>query len=252
MSAFSEIGRLRRQQIVNLSITEMMLLLVFMAMTFSFLADEEHRAEVPLLHKQIQELRFENQKLQDKLEKSLRELQTAKQAIAALIKKLNQLEPNQPPIPNPLEKLLSYGEQIKTLKEKLLFNEAIINGLKKENDALIKASGKRGQGKPKCRVTTKFMILFELHQDGSLSGASDWHPAADSVASKLPGIEVLTSKKPLQYRQYRNAASKLQQWGLQRDIPCTFTVRTKRHTTQIEIYEKQLRLLERYFYVKRG
>jgi hypothetical protein len=54
MIGSGELGRIRRQQVVNLSMTELLLLVVFMAVAFSFLSKEEDLREVSAVQKELE------------------------------------------------------------------------------------------------------------------------------------------------------------------------------------------------------
>jgi chromosome segregation ATPase len=62
-----ELGRIRRQQIVNLSMTEVMLILVFMSLAFTFLSRDEDLREVPAIKKELDEVRAENHDLKSEI-----------------------------------------------------------------------------------------------------------------------------------------------------------------------------------------
>jgi cell division protein FtsB len=263
MFASSEVGRIRRQQIVNLSITELMLLLVFMAVTFSFLSKEEDLQDVPQIQKELEDTKAKNHSLEEQIKNLneerailVRNLDSARDKIAGLERQLQELLPDAPPpVPNNAKSVSVPETTYKWLQARVTSFEKIARDLQAENAALRKqivGEGGRAPGLPVCIVTSGYLLTFNFLRDGSISGDRAWDTAADSVASKIPGVMALSSGHPLLLNQFRLAAAEVKKWGLSQAQPCTFRVREKRETTDIEVFDKQLAAAESAFYVKRN
>jgi cell division protein FtsB len=263
MSASSEVGRIRRQQIVNLSITELMLLLVFMAVTFSFLSKEEDLRDVPQIQKELEETKATNHRLEELIQtlneeraNLLRERDAARREIADLRNQLRELLPDAPPpVPNNPKTGPVPENMDKWLQARVASLEKIARDLQAENAALrrqIAGEGGRAPGLPVCIVTSGYLLTFNFLRDGSISGDRAWDTAADSVALKIPGILTLSSGHALPLNQFQVAAAEVKKWGLSQGQPCTFRVKEKRETMDIDVFDKQLGAAESAFYVKRN
>jgi cell division protein FtsB len=291
MSSFAEVARVRRQQVVNLSITELMILLVFMAITYSFLAREEDRKEVPLVQQEWDELKAANERLRADVDKLKQERDVALARVAGLEQQLRQLFPDaSPPVPNPrgdefvaipksiLTELQAQAANFKEMQARATkaeekvqeLNMAIVelqnrlNGAKviEQQNQVLSASnaelqrrinGGKAPGLPLCTVVSGFLLVITANTDGTFTGASAWDKSPVSKVTELPNIQSLSSDQPLSETEFKKAASELSKWGTAQDQPCRFRARVKREPTMTSFdqWDKQLALVEQFFYVKR-
>jgi cell division protein FtsB len=272
VKASNEIRRLRRQQIVNLSITELMLLLVFMAVTFSFLSKEEGRNEVSifqkeneelkaanaLLHKRIDELEDESQKLVAERDQARRELEELRQEFKDFLPDAGAPKPNSDPlVAVHRSAIMSFSARIKQLEGQAQQVEARNQTLEKDkadleskNRQLLVIVGK-APGLPLCASPKGYLLTLTINADGTITGAKLWSADAEETALALPGISVLSSGQDLQGSEFDKAATKLQGWEDAQSDPCRFRIRLKRLTRDADLFDKQLHLVERFFYVAR-
>lgn len=195
-----------------------MLLLVFMAMAFSFLSREEDLREVPAIKKELDEARQENRTLRAQVQKLQRERaeiiadrDKLRAEVEDLKRQLNELLPDAPP------PVASSGPKILVPEARFRWFQARVGSLEKsarelqlENGALRKQIGaKGGIGLPRCIVTSGFLLDLTLLPDGSVSGSPAWDEAAKPVASSLPGIQLLSSGQPLTHTQFVAAGNAL-------------------------------------------
>jgi cell division protein FtsB len=259
MIGSGELGRIRRQQVVNLSMTELLLLVVFMAVAFSFLSKEEDLREVSAVQKELELTKAANRSL----EAHIRELDEerarllAKQdelqlAVARLEQQLRELLPDAPPpVANNGPTVTVPESLVKWLHAKVTSLDRIGCDLQSENGALRRQLGGKAPGLPRCIVTSGYLLNLTLLADGSFSGAAAWDEAAQPVASTLPGILYLSSGKTLSPAQFRAAAGELNRWADAQQQSCRFSVKLKRQTLSVETYDQQLNLVETFFYAKR-
>lgn len=228
MTTRNEVVAVRRSQIVSLSLTELMLLLVFMAITFSFLAKEEGQKEIPRIQHdlRIAEARvrvLEREKAQLKADLHAERLRTAD--LERFIRSLGydpRIVPNSGTVPSA--------------------NRA----------AADHHTGGNAPGLPRCHNTTGFLFTFAFQADGRIRGMPAWDGTATSTIGNLPGIATIASGKSLSLGEFRSAASKLVSWLDTQNEPCRYSVKVFHETTNISVYESQLSAVEKFFYVKRS
>lgn len=256
MTAHSEIGRLRRQQIVNLSMTELMILLVFMAVTFSFLAREEDLVEIPAAQVRIAELEASLQQAKHDiavLQKKLQEADAENERLRRALDRLRPVTPTPNPgqpamvsVPEPTWRQLQAENE--SLKRIVAQQQKDIADLRRQ----IKDQGNKAPGLPRCIVTSGFLLTITLQPDGYFRGSKAWDTGAEQQALALPGIERLSSGASLSTAEFRTAATELRKSGEAQEIPCRFTVLVKRETVNVDQYERQLNLLDEMFYYRRS
>jgi FtsZ-binding cell division protein ZapB len=254
-----EIGRIRRQQVVNFSMTELLLLVVFMAVAFAFLSKEEDLRDIPLIKKELEEVKRENQRLQSEIlnlkrERTalLEEREQLRSRVAELERRLKELLPEGlPPAPNNEPMAQIPESELKALRAQNRNLNQIAREFQAENGTLRRQLGGKGAGLPKCIVTSGFLLNLALRGDGSISGTAAWDEAAGSVASKLPGLAVLSSGAALSRAQFTSAGNELIAWANSQETPCRFSVKLTRLHSDISVYENQLNEVEMFFYAKR-
>jgi hypothetical protein len=250
-----EIGRLRRQQVVNLSMTELLLLVVFMALAFAFLSKEEDLRDIPL---ELEQVKQENQRLQSEIlslkrERTalLEEREQLRIRVAELERRLKELLPEGlPPAPNNEPMAQIPESELKALRQQNRNLDQIARELRDENGMLKRQlGGKGGEGPPKCNVTSGFLLNLDLRGDGSISGTPAWDHAAGSVVAKLPGIALLSSGAPLSGPQFVAARDELNKWADSQAQQCRFSVKARRLHNNISTFEYQLNLILNDFFV---
>lgn len=277
MSAWIEVARIRRQQVLNLSITELMILLVFMAVTFSFLAKEEGLKDVPLAQKQIEELKDLNQSLRDQMAVLQQEHDRARADVEILKRQLRQLFSDAPPAPNPqigdfiavrkselddLNKGKSDLDGLKNgiadlkeindnLKSDLDKQRTATQGLRSQIAELRKLLGGKAPGLPRCLVAGGFLSIVTLKSDGTMTVVSGSGDQPNPETAAIPGVTSLLSNQPLSASEFRKHASEINKWADAQEQPCRFSARVRHETMSVDQYDKNLKVVEQFFYVRR-
>lgn len=245
MPTRSEIGFVRRAQIVSLSMTELMLLLVFMAITFSFLAKKEGLSEIPLLAQRLHEARAQIKTL-ERQKQALRAERDAAQARVADLERFikglgldaSTFKPNSGDIPSP------NVSTIADAKKRISQLTATINTLRK-------TLGGKAPGLPKCLVAGTFLLDLTLLPDGRIQGRPAWLTGGSAVAETIPGVSTLASASPLALSEFGAAAAQVTAWGDRQTEPCRFAVRVYYQTRDADLLDRQLSAVEGPFYVRR-
>ena len=209
-------AQLRRAQIVSMSLTELMLLLVFMAIAFSFLARDEGRKEVPKLQADLNvQLR-----INAALRKENAKLKSEKQELERFLKRLN-------------------------LEGATLLPDGKI--LMPNGDVWVRSNG-RAAGNPSCALRSTYLIEFSLLSDNQMRGRRLWLDDDNGFLDNLPGIGVLTSGQLLSLDQFNSAAGELKSAILARS-KCVFAAKAIRQTKDADAFDAELIRLEQYFNV---
>lgn len=242
-SAF-DVARARRAQIVSLSLTELMLLLVFMAITFSFLSRDENAREVDYCGVLLGEC-------EERLATSRSELADREDEIRALKNQLSSCTGD----------LAQCGETLRPDSRRPTYGEC--TGIADCNRAiarlsdeiarlteLLKSSGK-APGLPVCTQIKGFIAQLHLLSDGTIQGLPSSAPSGELPSDVDGALATITSGVALNERDFRHMAATIAQWGLTQTPPCRLLVKAYRVTDDAGMYERLLRLLEEHFYVKR-
>jgi cob(I)alamin adenosyltransferase len=252
MSSSGEAARARRAQIVALSLTELMLLLVFMSIAFTFLSKDEAKRDIPKVQRDLEEaqaalkeksrqLAIARQRIQDLQEENHRLNEYIKELTGAT----NSISPNAefPPPGYGLDRLRALARE----------QRSIISALQRQiGDLQKKVNGGRAPGLPICTVTNGYLINFTLEADGNITGAPGWKSEMAFAVNEISGAQELASGRSLRLTELSASAAKVKSWGLRQVPPCTVRVSYARKTTDAGIFERQLKILGDYFYVGRA
>ena len=220
-------ARSRRAQIVSLSLTEIMLLLVFMAVTFSFLAKEESEKKGP--------------ELQGALSNAITERNTLRHDVAALEDRLATATPE-------VERLTRFLKASAidpaTLKPK--GTTIVING---QTFVRTNLEGK-APGHPICTLSSVYLLNVALLSGGQVKGAKNWSAADARRVQGLPGLDVLSANAPIALKAFTAAAAGLRDYSVKTN-DCVFAVRVKRETNDAGAFDDELNAVQAYFDVAR-
>lgn len=228
MSRTDSTSYVRRAQIVSLSLTELMLLLVFMAIAFSFLAKEEGLREVPRVQAQ----------LNDALSK-----------IESLNTKNAVLEKNLKTMTDKAERLERFLERIGVDSTTLTPHGNTIS-FDPTHTYVLSTTGGKAPGRPLCALKSVYLISFELLPDERISGSPTWDPVVDKSVADLAGVSVLASGQPLSISTFETAARQLQNDSVLRRSGCVFAAKATRKTNDADAFDAELSSVERFFYVR--
>ena len=220
-------SHIRRAQIVSLSLTEIMLLLVFMAVTFSFLAKEESEKQGP--------------DVRGALSNALTERDTLRRDVASLEDKLATAAPE-------VERLTSFltKSAIDPATLKPRGSTIVING---QTFVRTNMEGK-APGHPVCSLESTYLLSVSLLSGGQIQGKKNWVDADAHRVTTLPGVDVLSSDAPLALKAFTAAAATLRDFSL-KTSDCVYAVKVKRETNDAGAFDDELRAVEQYFDVVR-
>jgi hypothetical protein len=206
-----------------------MILLVFMAIAFSFLARDEGLRDIPRIEKELKEARAEitrlkkaNKNLERDLEKARNDLDALKRFLKRIGFNDKTLTPEGPTIYVP-----GFGDYI-----------------------LDKKAGK-APGRPMCRLAATYLLTVTLLPDFKVKPERAWAEVDEASLSGYRGLEVLGSGMPMSLAEFELAARQLQADVKQGAEDCVFAVSVRRATKDADEFDKELRVVERYFYVRR-
>jgi hypothetical protein len=227
MKAPNNTAQFRRAQIVSLSLTEIMLLLVFMAVTFSFLARDESEKQGP--------------DARVALTNALSERDTLRRDVADLEDKLATAAPE-------VERLTSFLKQsaIDPATLKPHGSTIVING---QTFVRTNMEGK-APGHPVCALDSTYLLNVSLLSGGQIQGRKNWTDADARRVAGLPGLDVLSSNAPLALKAFAAAAGTIRDYGLKTN-DCVYAVKVKRATNDAGAFDDELRAVEQYFDVVR-
>jgi hypothetical protein len=211
-------------QIVSLSLTELMLLLAFMAIAFSFLAREEALREVPRMQAQLDDalqaadrLRHENAELSTKLGDAVQDDQRLTQFLQRV-----QIDS---------ATLMPEGEAIR-------FDAAHVYELS--------AGSMKAPGHPQCPLAGRYLLKLYLLANSQIKGAPLWDAKDAAGVSGLPGLAALGSGQPLSLKNFGGAAKSVHDASL-KNSGCVFAVQVIRQTRDADAFDAELLAVERYF-----
>jgi hypothetical protein len=217
----------RRAQIVSLSLTEIMLLLVFMAVTFSFLAKEESEKKGPDLKGALSTALAER----NTLEHDVAELEGRLAAATPEVKRLTRFLNDSAIDPN-------------TLRPK--GSTIVIDG---QTFVRTNLEGK-APGHPICALSSTYLLNVSLLSAGQVLVTKNWSDADAARVAKLPGLDTLISNTPLTLKAFTAAAASLKDYSIKTNA-CVFAVKVKRVTNDAGVFDDELRAVEEYFDVVR-
>lgn len=242
----------RRERVHNAMLIEILVLLVFLAMAFAFVRDNEHRFD----------------SLEDRLRQREQELVVARREIArleltneilreenaALERSLRRFIADRRGTINANDRIIAMREetfqaQIARLSEA----ETIVRERQIENASLrdrLRVSGRGGTDLPPCTVASgRFIARIDFLGDGSFRVAPRWQSTAAAAVAEVPSLAALASNRTIGNDEFKILASQVQRWGRNQAVPCGFYVEAYSQHSQLDLYKRQYQAAARYFYV---
>ncbi len=269
VTSLAEARRLRRTSIVNLTLTDLLMMVLFVLLLFTFRATEEGREEITGLEAELQRVLSERNRIQEELTLIRKDLVDAKERIRRLEEENNRLRaaakdtlPTGPSVVD-VEKLREENrllrdenrilrEENRLLKARLEAAERRLQQPERETAGRNPGPGKHGKGTgfPRCPVTDGFLLNVTLARSGNLTVKPAWDAGAEVAALGVPGVRDLIESSELSQDTFRQHAERIVAWSDKQDIPCRFHVRANigDPPPSLEIYRRQLNLIERHFY----
>jgi cell division protein FtsB len=253
-----KIESLRRSAIVNLTLTDILIVLLFVLLLFTFRAKEEGLKDIPALQAQVEALRKENQRL-------AAQLNDARNLVTALEQKVKEQEEfiarllTQSPEGLPVDSravLARLTKEIETLRE---MNRVLIEEKRALEARLAKyeapsrglVQGGKGTGYPRCAVTSGFLLEVTLLEDGSYVVQPAWDQNSERQVRVVPGLEGLSGPQKFTSVEFQRFAEGLFGWGDAQEPACRFHVLVKTQTRDLGVFQAQMRRIDRYFYPRR-
>ncbi|MDB5470309.1 MAG: hypothetical protein JWR84_1869 [Caulobacter sp.] len=245
-------AELRKERVHTTMLIEVLALLIFMAMAFAFLSRDESRHD----------------RAMERIRELTEELDAAKRTIAAQRIEIRKLQLSNEQLAESLRRLAKMNNDTLRANDKLVVlpqsqldeltgnianKDAMLDERQKSNAALrAKLAQSQGGGTdlPNCTVTSGFLLSIELMGDGGFVVRQAWAPGADPVARSLPGALELTSGQ-MSVARFEAGAARLRDWGRAQSVPCGFRARVTNRHSNLDLYKRQNRIVERYFYTAR-
>lgn len=258
-----ETRRQRRAALINLTLTDLLIVVVFVLLFFVFRADEEGRSEVTAIQAQLAETERERDRLKKELTATqieLARLNAKLQDLEELIKRLLEGSKNSTLPVNPREFIESLQRENKKLKgdldalnRELESREELIQHQQSEiakSNIRLKQQGK-GTGFPRCLVTAGFLLEVRLLPSGQFLVAPLWEAGANKRARAVPGVVDIIGHGEISIGTFRLHAKKIKAWAESQEVPCRFRVKTIVGTKDLEMYRRQMRAIDEFFYPTR-
>jgi hypothetical protein len=241
---------IRKDRLHSTMLIELLVLMIFLALAYAFVTRDDFN--VTSLQQKLEAITLRLKETQLELARTQRENIRLKRENALLQDSLNRwmqlpkdrLPANQQPVVMPKEEY-----------ERLKNKEAMIDERQKENaDLRAQLAQARGGGVdlPNCTVTASFLLSIDLRADGRLSAHPVWAAGAASAAQAVPGISDLASGRALSPAEFSRLAERVQAWGRSQPTPCGFRVQVQEQHRSLDLYKRQVKLVERFFYVRRN
>jgi hypothetical protein len=226
---------------------ELLALLIFLAFAFAFTLKEEADRNDPWKMKYDEvaaKLKMAEDKI-DGLERQIRVLNLKIQSLEASIRRLvaahdGPLSADDRLIPLP-----------KAEYDKLLNDKALLENLQAENAALRARLSKGGSDRPNCLVTPGFLINVQLLADGNLRVSPAWTAAATANVASVTGAVELAKSGSIPPSQFLARAAVIDKWARRQAPACGFRARVSESHGNLDLYKRQVRAVEQYFYVRR-
>jgi len=266
LKAFSFFGaesRQRRNALVNLTLTDLLIVVLFVLLFFTFRSSDEDKTEISVKTVQLKQLQRERDQLHEQLQAS--QLQVAK--LLKEVKDLNELvrrlladtKDSLPPNPITVIKGLQgdndvLRKEIDDLKIQVKNRDALLRALQAELAKKIETlagTSAGGTGLPNCLVTSGFFLEIRLLPNGSLVVNPAWVTTADKEARAIDGVSDLISAGQMSLYTFQRITKHIKIWSEKQDTPCRFRVKTIRETKDLDLYLQQMRAIDQTFYPTR-
>jgi cell division protein FtsL len=230
-----------RSQVFSLSVTELLFLMVFVAMAFAFFADAEGKTELTSAQNDVKELKEQLRKEKESGERQNAKIADLKGQVEILTDFVGNL----------------LGDESVTLGE-MGFGKSVDqrNHFRKDLEKRYKKHLKRlgcGTGYPRCKVTNSTLLSLYLREDGALDVSARWNEDAREAITQVPGLMQLVTKRTVTMEEFSRHAEQIFQWGDSQDVACRFHVDASSMAPNLSagFVSERMRIIDKYFYPKR-
>jgi len=246
--------RIRKERVHTTMLIELLVLLVFLAITFAVVTKDESatstlQASLDEARAELHRMKLENATLRTENEELRRANAQLKDSLARwMAQPRTSIPANDQPILIP-------NSQFKRLTDRLANSEAMVDERQKENAYLrakLAAAHGGGTDLPNCPVTAGFLIGVDLMADGDVVVHPEWNAGAQDAVRNVPGIIDLATGSSMSLGKFAQAAQRVADWGRTQPSPCGFRAQVTEHHTNLALYKRQVRTVEEFFYVRRN
>ena len=251
-------------KILEISITELVFLLLFGVLAFTYFSDQEHLTEVTNTQKQIEILKKNVVYLKATFDKQRKKIFSLNEENKKLKKEIEVLERmitdatiKEGSGPNAQDIIKKLQNQIKSLMSENIGLEEKVKLLTKRISSLhsqLKKSGKGGVGNPQCYLRpsdrTETLLSVTMYNDGFMV-KPEWDQRVTTEALAIPGIKVLIQDKLISPGEFKRAGMKIYLWENRQDPQCRFFVSLYNQADQVKPLIRNRQLVEDVFYIKK-
>lgn len=220
--------RQKRSQVVNLSVTEVIFIMLFTVLAFTHYAEREHKDGVTSLEKHVRII-------EDKLQK--RE------------KRIKRLEGDFAQSRVDLEKERSrYQMLLKILEKQKQTGHISQDTLNKVFDELNLG---RAPGAARCSIggDSEFSLYDVTMYDDAFTIYKAWPENIDSMVQEVSGVTQLQGRGRISIKEFEDLSMMIYLWGdHNKSGKCRFTISVRDETTTKATYKNQLHTVERFYY----
>jgi len=273
----------RKSELLNISINEILLILVFTLLIFTHFAARENKSEISIMNKQLllleksntslekklATLKIDNRTLRNTLKQWKEKYATLISIIAKYVSDAGTLTPvevadrldallfasgaNKGDANIVAEKLAKLNERVRELEKE---NEALKNKVK-ELERLRTANKGGGLDRPRCVVTgypeiIKFLYEITMQSEG-YSVRALWHERFDPIFFNIPGVKEIGRVSRLSEVKFRKAADKIYRWSDNQIPQCRFyvTVLNRLGDVRSSVYQRYFGNIDHRFYIRK-
>lgn len=251
----SEVRRHRRQEIANLTLTELLISMVFILLLTTYYARESGLQQVSQLEAMLEQARRERDQLalelksahaalvkaQEEVRRLDRALRDANETIARLAPRADTVRP---------DPAVLMGERDKAIRERDALR-LLVDQQQKDIAQLQRklAQEGRGVGKPKCTVTPGPIVKVILEDGGTFRVSQAWEAGTEEAVSSVPGLVEFASKATsMSVSEFREFSDRIYRWGDQQSIACRFVVDVVVSTRDLATYRNLMKVVDAYYY----
>jgi len=263
IASFHEVKRLRRSGLITLTLTDLLIVVVFVLLLFTFRSTEEGRVEISGIQALLRQVTEERDRLKTELAQARQENELLKKQNRDLQEFVQRLlrEKQEDTLPadpgETIDKLAAENRALKDMIDQLNKEIERLKRLLETQQAEREKTKQETEGKeggtgfPRCPVTDGFLLEIRLLESGNLRITPRWDEAANSDARSVPGVSELADAGEVSLETFHGLASRIFQWSDSREPPCRFHVDTRTETKNLETYRRQMGAVDRYFYPTR-
>lgn len=241
----------QNEQVVTFTLVEFLTALVFIAMALALVLRNEALRDLNPTQERMQQLQRDIatkdariRELEEQVELLNSELDAQRSLVARLMANAGA------PLPTNEHVVLPRAEydELRNATQVAQAQQQDIARLQREIAIL------RGGGSvtlPRCITNPGMLINVRLNGDGSFSASAAYPPESSSSVAQIDGLRELLggSRSRTDFSRF---ASRIDQWGERQTPPCAFSALVVRGHSNIDLYLRQLAVVEQNFYVRRA